>query len=98
MEVKLLDFQTSTVDDAFIIHMFGINEKGESFSIEIPDFKPSFYCRVPDWYTKTDKIDFLKHVQSVIGPYFADTYDRNNLSKIGTQVFRQNLSLLHFFG
>jgi len=73
MEVKLLDFQTSTVDDAFIIHMFGINEKGESFSIEIPDFKPSFYCRVPDWYTKTDKIEFLKHVQSVIGPYMADS-------------------------
>ena len=73
MEVKLLDFQTSTVDDAFVIHMFGLNEKGETFSIEIPDFKPSFYCRVPDWYTKADKVEFLKHVQSVIGPYMADS-------------------------
>ena len=73
MQVKLLDFQTSTRDDAFIIHMFGLNEKGETYSIEIPDFKPSFYCRVPDWYTKTDKNEFLRHVQQAVGPYMADS-------------------------
>ena len=72
MQLKLLDFQTTTRDDAFIIHMFGLNEEGKTFSIEIPDFKPSFYCRVPDWYTKIHKTDFLNHVKSEIGPYMAD--------------------------
>ena len=81
MQVKLLDFQTSTRDDSFIIHMFGLNEKGETYSIEISDFKPSFYCRVPDWYTKTDKKEFLNHVQTVIGPMSDSILDCALLNK-----------------
>jgi DNA polymerase elongation subunit (family B) len=72
MNFKLLDFQTSTRDDSFIIHMFGLNELGETFSVEIPDFKPLFYCRVPDSYTKTDKNIFLDHIKSAVGPYMAE--------------------------
>ena len=67
MQVKLIDFQTLTRDDEFIIQMFGINEKGETFAIEIPDFKPCFYCRVPDWYEKSDKTMFLEHIKTKTG-------------------------------
>ena len=67
MEVKLFDFQTITRDDTFVIQMFGLNEKGETFSLEISDFKPCFYCRVPDWYEKTDKAMFLEHIKTKTG-------------------------------
>jgi DNA polymerase elongation subunit (family B) len=53
--------------------MFGLNEAGETFSIEIPDFKPLLYCRVPDKYTKLDKTVFLNHVKSIIGPYMSES-------------------------
>ncbi len=72
MQLKLLDFQTKSFDDEFIINMFGMNEKGESFCIEISDYKPCFYCRVPDWYTKHDKQLFLDHIKSKVGPYMSE--------------------------
>ena len=72
MQLKLLDFQTKSFDDEFIINMFGMNEKGESFCIEISDYKPCFYCRVPDWYTKHDKQLFLDHIKSKIGAYMSE--------------------------
>ena len=45
MEVRLFDFQTvnrrddtPTDSNSFIIQMFGINEEGKTFSIEVHDF------------------------------------------------------------
>ena len=84
MEVRLFDFQTvnrrdSQIDDVsidanlFIIQMFGINEKGETFSIEAHDFKPYFYCLVPPTFTSVDKRLFLEHIKQKVGPYFADS-------------------------
>ena len=47
----------------FLVQMFGINEKGESCSILVENFKPFFYVKVDDnWtqYTKTTFLDFIK--------------------------------------
>jgi DNA polymerase elongation subunit (family B) len=81
MEVRLFDFQPVSRKDPdidndatmFIIQMFGINEKGETFSIEVHDFKPYFYCLVPPSFTSGDKRSFLEHVKQKVGPYFADS-------------------------
>jgi hypothetical protein len=53
--------------------MFGINEKGETFSIEAHDFKPYFYCLVPPTFTKEDKNRFVEHIKSKIGHYYAES-------------------------
>jgi len=82
MEVRLFDFQTVSRRDAddlhvdsqmFIIQMFGINEKGETFSIEVHDFKPYFYCLVPPHFTVTDKNMFVNHVKQKVGNYYAES-------------------------
>jgi DNA polymerase elongation subunit (family B) len=83
MEVRIFDFQTvcrrnEEVDihldaNLFIIQMFGINEKGETFSIEVHDFKPYFYCLVPSHYTILDKNRFVEHVKQRVGTYYADS-------------------------
>ena len=43
------------VDNAtFVIQMFGIDEKGETYSISVDDFYPFFYIRVSDlWENDT---------------------------------------------
>ena len=85
MEVRLFDFQTvnrrdSQIDEdaqidanLFVIQMFGINEQGETFSIEAHDFKPYFYCLVPSNFTAGDKRMFLDHIKQKVGRYYADS-------------------------
>lgn len=82
MEVRLFDFQPVSRKDPdidandatmFVIQMFGINELGETFSIEVHDFKPYFYCLVPPSFTSGDKRSFLEHIKQKVGPYFADS-------------------------
>jgi hypothetical protein len=53
--------------------MFGINEQGETFSIEAHDFKPYFYCLVPPNFTSGDKRMFLDHIKQKVGKYYADS-------------------------
>ena len=80
MEVRLFDFQTvnrrddtPTDSNSFIIQMFGINEEGKTFSIEVHDFKPYFYCLVPSNFTSGDKSRFLDHIKQKVGNYYADS-------------------------
>jgi DNA polymerase elongation subunit (family B) len=80
MEVRLFDFQTvnrrddtPTDSNTFIIQMFGINEEGKTFSIEVHDFKPYFYCLVPSNFTSGDKTRFLDHIKQKVGNYYADS-------------------------
>ena len=85
MEVRLFDFQTVSRRDEqvdedahvdaqmFIIQMFGINEQGETFSIEVHDFKPYFYCLIPSHFTISDKNDFVSHIKQKVGNYYAES-------------------------
>ena len=82
MEIRLVDFQTFTRQDEnvesgdnkmFIIQMFGVNEAGETFSIEVQDFKPYFYCLVPEHFTISDKNTFVNRIKTSIGDYYADS-------------------------
>ena len=54
----------------FIIQMFGLNEKGETCSILVEDFKPFFYVMVDDnWNTHTKEC-FLSYIKQKIGKYY----------------------------
>ena len=82
MDVRLFDFRTYVSEDAsvasgdnkqFNIQMFGINEARETFSIEVADFKPYFFCLAPENYTKADKNAFVDHIRHEMGHYYAES-------------------------
>lgn len=80
MNVRLIDYHVfhrkydEQVDSqTFTIQMFGVNELGETFSIEVPDFKPCFYCMVPEHFNTMKKNMFLEHVKKQVGPYYAES-------------------------
>jgi DNA polymerase elongation subunit (family B) len=51
----------------FAIEMFGLNEKGESCSIKIVDYKPFFYVKVPDYWEQDDTRVFLRFLENISG-------------------------------
>jgi len=58
---------------SFMIQIFGINEKRETFNILVDGFKPYFYAKVDDnWsFKKKDRfLDFLRHK---MGDFYADS-------------------------
>ena len=57
----------------FIIQMFGLNEKGETASIIVDDFKPFFYVMVDDTWKKSTKESFLLHIKEKIGEYYKNS-------------------------
>ena len=57
----------------FIIQIFGVNEKGETFSLIAEDYKPFFYVMVNDSWNIQKKNTFLEHIKSKIGKYYQDS-------------------------
>lgn len=55
----------------FAIQLFGINEKGETCSITVDDYKPFFYVKVPETWGQTKKCQFLNHLKRSVGSYHA---------------------------
>jgi DNA polymerase elongation subunit (family B) len=55
---------------AFMIQMFGLNEKGETCSILVEDFKPFFYVMVNDNWNTYTKECFLNFIKQKIGKYY----------------------------
>jgi DNA polymerase elongation subunit (family B) len=77
MEVRLLDARTfhesdDASDDVFAIQLFGNNELGETFSVVVYDFKPCFFCWVPDRFSKLSRDHFRKHLEAHLGPNLED--------------------------
>ena len=54
----------------FVIQMFGINEKGETFSLFVNDYKPFFYIKVDENWSDGRKNEFLNHIKTKIGKYY----------------------------
>ena len=52
--------------------MFALNEKGETASIIIKDFKPFFYVKVPNHWKKHDKLQFIEQLKNHLGDYQKD--------------------------
>ena len=50
----------------FIIHLFGINEFGESVCIKIDDYKPFFYVKVSDDFDDNDKATLISEIKSKV--------------------------------
>ena len=65
--------KTKTDNLAFIIQMFGINEKGETCSILIDNYNPFFYIKVPETWGQTKKGQLLQHIKQRVGAYYASS-------------------------
>ena len=57
----------------FVIQVFGINEKGETFSIFVNDYKPFFYVKVAENWSIERKTEFLNHIKTKIGKYYENS-------------------------
>ena len=58
-------------EESLHIHLFGLNAAGETFKVVVDDFKPYFFCLVPDSFKKTDLEPFKAHLVSLVGNAFA---------------------------
>ena len=59
-------------NSTFEIQIFGINEKGETASIKVTDYKPFFYLLVNDTWNSKVKTEFLNHLKEKIGNYYSE--------------------------
>ena len=57
----------------FTIQMFGINEKGDTYSLTINNFKPYFYIKVPNAWKISDKNKLVDYFRNVVGDYYKDS-------------------------
>ena len=102
---KLIEFNpyddTENFGDGYIndnsyykykIQMFGINEKGETASIILEDYKPHFYVLVSDDWCDDDKNEFVEElIESVIDSSNKDETYYDNINIICEFVERNKL-------
>jgi len=62
-----------TDSSEFIIQMFGLNERGETCSIRVEEFKPFFYLMVNDKWNTVTKNNFLTFIKKKIGKYYENS-------------------------
>ena len=66
-------YKYKTDNKQFTIQIFGINEKGQTASIIVKDFKPFFYIKVGDDWDINKKFEFLRTIKQKIGKYYENS-------------------------
>jgi len=56
----------------FSIQIFGLDEKGKTYSVIVENFKPFFYVMVNDTWNLTTKDRFIQSIKQKIGKYYED--------------------------
>jgi len=59
--------------NSFIIQMFGVDENGQTCSINAEGFHPFFYLMVNDKWTIQKKEEFLSHLKGKMGNFYKDS-------------------------
>jgi DNA polymerase elongation subunit (family B) len=67
------EFKYKQDSKRFVIQMFGINEKGETFCLFVNDYKPFFYIKVGDDWNVERKSEFLNHLKTKMGKYYENS-------------------------
>ena len=65
----------------FTIQIFGINEKRETCSILVEQFKPFFYIKVGDNWNLKIKEEFVSHLKGKMGSYYENSLISSKLIK-----------------
>ena len=64
-----------------LIQMFGMNEEGETFAINVMNFKPFFYVKVPQTWGISELKKFERKVKKKIGNYYSESVNKFKLIK-----------------
>jgi len=67
--------------NAFMIQMFGVDEYGKTYSVNVEGFKPFFYLMVNDKWTIDMKEKFITHLKEKIGKYYTNSITDSKLVK-----------------
>jgi len=62
---QAIAWHAEDVNDTYMIKVFGVDEEGQSVCLSIPDFKPYFYIRVPDYWSKVHAAQFQVQLEAV---------------------------------
>jgi DNA polymerase elongation subunit (family B) len=65
----------------FAIQMFGVDEKGKTYSLTAEGFCPFFYLMVDDNWNIKLKDEFLSHLKIKMGSYYEDTITKCKIIK-----------------
>jgi DNA polymerase elongation subunit (family B) len=57
----------------FTVQMFGVNEQGQTCSITVNEFRPFFYVKVHDNWTRDTKERFLLFMKSKVGKFYENS-------------------------
>lgn len=60
-------------NNTFIIQTFGVNTKGQTYSVKLDGFKPFFYVMVSDKWTVDMKDQFIAHLRNKMGSYYSNS-------------------------
>ena len=77
LSYKVFNNLENNKENRFHIQMFGVNEKGESYSINVLKFKPYFFIKVADHWTqsytkKVKKVIYNKLAKNELGKKYDD--------------------------
>jgi DNA polymerase elongation subunit (family B) len=66
-------------DKETIIQMFGMNEKGNTYSLYVTDFQPFFYIKVSDSWDKKSVAKFMQRLKKKVNKYYEDSIVKGKL-------------------
>ena len=78
---RLVDFNVFNDGDNFMIQIFGVDDKGKTYSLTAEGFRPFFYVMVNDTWKIRDKTDFVKHINSKTGNKEKESITKSKLIK-----------------
>jgi len=75
--------QDNTFKDTnvFMIQMFGVDEYGKTYSVNVEGFKPFFYLMVNDKWSITMKEQFINHLKEKMGKFYSNSITEAKLVK-----------------
>jgi hypothetical protein len=70
-ESESSDEEQNTYKDTnnFVIQLFGVDERGKTYSVTAEGYKPFFYIMVNDTWTIKMKEDFVVHLKEKMGKF-----------------------------
>ena len=79
-------------ENKFIMQMFGMDEKGNDYSLYVNGFNPFFYVKVSDNWKEKDVVPFINHLKSQIsGSSRSKYYDTSIVTSKCKLVERETL-------
>jgi DNA polymerase elongation subunit (family B) len=68
-------------NNVFMIQMFGVDEYGKTYSVNVEGFKPFFYLMVKDNWSISMKEQFIAHLRDKMGKYYFNSITDSKLVK-----------------